>query len=156
MSTLNADIELIKSNIALTELRASFDGVIALRQVSVGAYATPNTHVAKLTKISPLKVEFAVPERYAGDVHKGANLTFRIEGKLKNYSAKVYALESIIDPSTHTLPIRAIYPNSNGELLPGRYASVELKRAEISDAIAVPLQAIIHEMGKDIILLYYD
>ena len=154
LATLNADIELVKANIALTELRAPFDGVIGLRQVSVGAYTTPTTQIAKLTKISPLKIEFAVPERYATDVQKGTNLTFRVEGKLKDYDAKVYALESKIDPITHTLPIRALYPNANGELLPGRYTSVLLKRAEISDAIAIPSQAIVPEMGKDIIYLY--
>ena len=67
LATLNADIDLIESNIAQTELRAPFDGVIGLRQVSVGTYASPTTIVAKLTKISPLKVEFAVPERYANE-----------------------------------------------------------------------------------------
>ncbi len=154
LASLNADIDLVKANIALTELRAPFDGVIGLRQVSMGQYASPSTVVAKLTRITPLKVEFAVPERYAGDVEKGTNLTFRIEGKLKDYSAKVYALESKIDPVTHTLPIRAIYPNTNGELLPGRYASVTLKRAEIDDAIAIPSQAIIPEMGKDLVYVY--
>ena len=154
LATLHADIELIKANISLTELRAPFDGVIGLRQVSVGAYATPTTQIAKLTRISPIKIEFAVPERYAGDVKKGTNLTFRVEGKLKDYSAKVYALESKIDPVTHTLPIRAIYPNTHGELLPGRYTSVLLKRAEIYDAIAIPSQAIVPEMGKDIVYLY--
>lgn len=38
-ATLKADIELIKANIAQTELRAPFDGIIGLRQVSEGAYA---------------------------------------------------------------------------------------------------------------------
>ncbi len=154
LATLHADIELVKANIELTELRAPFDGVIGLRQVSEGAYATPTTFIASLTKVSPLKIEFAVPERYASDITKGTNLTFNIEGKLNDYSAKVYAMESMIDPSTRTLPIRAIYPNTQRELLPGRYTSIKLKRAEIKDAIAIPSQAIIPEMGKDIIFLY--
>lgn len=55
LATLNADIEIIKANIELTELRAPFDGVIGLRQVSIGTYASPTTVVAKLTKIAPLK-----------------------------------------------------------------------------------------------------
>lgn len=50
LATLNADIDLVKANIAMTELRAPFDGVIGLRQVSVGSYASPTTIVAKLTK----------------------------------------------------------------------------------------------------------
>ena len=41
LATLNADIENIKANIDMTELRAPFDGIIGLRQVSTGAYAPP-------------------------------------------------------------------------------------------------------------------
>lgn len=96
LATLNADIDLIESNIAQTELRAPFDGVIGLRQVSVGTYASPSTIVAKLTKLSPLKVEFAVPERYANDVKTGAGLDFTLEGKLNTFHATVYARESKI------------------------------------------------------------
>ena len=154
LATLNADIDLIESNIAQTELRAPFDGVIGLRQVSVGTFASPSTIVAKLTKISPLKVEFAVPERYAGDVKVGAGLDFMLEGKLNAFHATVYARESKIDPITHTLTIRALYPNANGMVLPGRYASIKLNKDEIKDALAVPSEAIIPEMGKDKIFLY--
>ena len=153
LATLNADIDIVKANIALTELRAPFDGVIGLRQVSVGAYASPSTIVAKLTKISPLKVEFAVPERYAGQVKKGANLTFHLEGQLDGFDAKVYATESKIS-EMHSLTIRALYPNNNGTVLPGRYVSVHLKKEEIPNAIAVPSEAIVPEMGKDKIYLY--
>ena len=155
LATLNADIDIVKANIALTELRAPFDGVIGLRQVSVGAYASPSTIVAKLTKISPLKVEFSVPERYAGEVKRGANLIFNLEGKLDGFPAKVYATESKIS-DMHTLTVRALYPNSNGSILPGRYVSVQLKKEEIPNAIAVPSEAIVPEMGKDKIYLYKD
>lgn len=84
----------------------------------MGTYASPTTIVAKLTKISPLKVEFAVPERYANDVKTGAGLDFTLEGKLNTFHATVYARESKIDPTTHTLTIRALYPNANGAVLP--------------------------------------
>lgn len=154
LATLNADITLVKANIDQTELRAPFDGVIGLRQVSVGTYASPTTIVAKLTKLSPLKVEFAVPERYASDVKIGADLNFTLEGKLNAFHAKVYARESKIDPTTHTLTIRAMYPNAAGNVMPGRYATIRLSKEEIKDAIAVPSEAIVPEMGKDKIFLY--
>lgn len=154
LATLNADIEMVKANIALTELRAPFDGMIGLRQISVGSYASPTTIVAKLTKISPLKVEFNVPERYANQIKKGANLTFRLEGKLDAFNAKVYALESKIDLVTHDLTIRALYPNSNKTVMPGRYISILLKKEEMPNAIAIPTEAIVPEMGKDKVFLY--
>ena len=127
---------------------------MGLLQVSIGAYASPTTVVAKLTKITPLKVEFAVPERYARQVKKGTNLTFKVEGKLDAFSAQVYATESSIDTESHTMTVRAIFPNLNGELLPGRYADIQLKQTEIHDAIAIPSEAIVPEMGKNKVFVY--
>lgn len=154
LATLNADIENIKANIDMTELRAPFDGIIGLRQVSAGAYASPTTVVAKLTKVTPLKVEFSVPERYAREIKKGTNLDFHVEGKLNAYRAQVYATESSLDMETHSLTVRAIYPNRNGELLPGRYTDIRLKQKEIADAIAIPSEAIVPEMGRNKVFVY--
>ncbi len=154
LATLNADIESVKAQIEQTELRAPFDGVIGLRQVSVGSYASPSTIVATLTKVVPLKVEFAVSERYAADIERGANLSFTLEGSLNTYQAQVYARESRIDPDTRTLTVRALYPNPAGAVMPGRYVSISLKRQELEDALAVPSEAIIPEMGKDKVFCY--
>ena len=154
LATLQADIDIVKAEIELTELRAPFDGVIGLRQISVGAYASPTTVVSKLTRIVPLKVEFAVPEKYVNEVNPGTGLTFTIDGSLQNYSATVYAKESALDRNTHTLSVRAMYANPNGRLTPGRYASINLKKQEIQDAIAIPSEAIVPEMGKDKVFLY--
>ena len=153
LATLNADIESVEAQIAQTELRAPFDGIIGLRQVRVGTYASPTTIVAKLTKISPLKLEFSVSERYARDIQVGTNLTFTLEGSLDTYHAQVYARESSLDINTHTLTVRALYPNPSG-IMPGRYASITLKRQEYKDALAIPSQAIVPEMGKDKVFLY--
>ena len=154
LATLKADIDKIKAQIEMTELRAPFDGVIGLRQVSVGAYASPTTVIATLTSIKPIKVEFSVAERYANEVKRGSNLTFQVSGSIETYQAQVYATESSLDPETHNLPVKALYPNSNGELLPGLYADIRLKQKEIEDAIAVPAEAIVPEMGKSKVFAY--
>ena len=124
LAMLNADIAIVKSNIALTELRAPFDGVIGLRNVSEGAYASPSVVVAKLTKISPLKIDFFVPERYANQIKAGTRLSFTIEGRQERFEAAVYATESKVDVATRTLAVRAHYPNTRGTLLPGRFSSL--------------------------------
>ncbi|MBQ4519532.1 MAG: efflux RND transporter periplasmic adaptor subunit [Bacteroidaceae bacterium] len=154
LASLKADIELMKENIAQTELRAPFDGIIGLRQVSEGSYASTGTVVATLTKITPLKIEFAVPERYASVIKPGMNLTFNMDGHLESFPARIYATESKVDRITHTLPVRALYANSRGELLPGRFTNIHLKAQEISDAIAIPTEAIVPEMGVDKVFLY--
>ena len=154
LATLNADIEIVKSNIALTELRAPFDGIIGLRNVSEGAYASPDVVVAKLTKIAPLKIDFYVPERYASQIKPGTRPSLTLEARHERFEPALYATEAQVDVTTRTLAVRARYPNARGRLLPGRFATVQIRMHEIPDAIAVPTEAIVPEMGIDKVFLY--
>lgn len=154
LSGLRAEIDMVKAQIAQTELRAPFNGTIGLRQVSVGAYVTTAMPVAVLAKNSPLKIEFSVPERYAGHLPAGTPLTFTAEGDLKPRSAEVYASDSRVDADTRTYTVRARYANADGRLVPGRYVNVSLTTREYADALAVPTEAIVSEMGVDKVFLY--
>ena len=55
---------------------------------------------------------------------------------------------------TRTFTVRALYDNSDGALFPGRYVNVNLLTREYPDAIAVPSEAIVSEMGHDKVFLY--
>ena len=68
LQTISADINLINARISETELRAPFDGIIGLRYLSEGAYANSSTKIARLIKISPLKIEFSIPGKYAQEI----------------------------------------------------------------------------------------
>jgi membrane fusion protein (multidrug efflux system) len=154
LEKLHADIALAKARIAQTELRAPFDGIIGLRAVSEGAYASPTTLIAHLTKIIPLKIEFSVNEQYANDVVPGTGLTFKTDKGVREYNASVYAVESRVDLTTRTLKARAMFPNSDGKLKPGSSAYVEIKSNVIRNALAVPSEVVVKEVGKDIAYIY--
>ena len=157
LEVLQADIELVKARIIQTELRAPFDGIVGLRQVSEGAYATPTTVIVNLTRISPLKIEFSIPERFVSDITNGTNITFFMEDvsqRMHQYNAKVYAVESKVELETRTLNVRAIFPNERQTILPGRLLNVEIVTKEIENALTVPSEAVIPEMGKYIVYVY--
>lgn len=149
LAALKAEIDGVQAQIRQTELRAPFSGVVGLRKVSQGAFATTSTEVATLTKMNPLKVEFSVPERYAGTLQPGTPLTFTVEGDLEARDAKVYASDSRVDAETRTYTIRALYDNRDGRLVPGRYVSVNLTTKQYENTLAVPSEAIVSEMGID-------
>ena len=154
LQVLKAEIELVKARIALTELKAPFDGIIGLRSVSEGQFVDPSTRIATLTKTSPLKIEFSVNERQVNSIGKGTKLKFQVQDDLQIYEATVYAVESMLDTRTRTLRVRALYPNLGGKLKPGRSCSIEIQLNEISNAIAVPSEAVIAELGNDIAYIY--
>lgn len=145
-----ADIELVKAQIRETELRAPFDGLIGLRNVSEGAFATPSTEIAKLTKVSPLKLEVSLPEKFVTMVRPGTELTFHIDDDTTQYKSNVYAIESE-SSEIHTFTVRAYYPNLKREISPGRYASILLKLDYQADGISVPAESVIAEMGRQVV-----
>ena len=154
LQSLEADIMLIEARIAETELRAPFNGIVGLRMISEGAYATTQTKIVRLVKISPLKVEFSIPERYAGEVTPGFPISFSLDGIAKVFEAKVYAIDPKVDINTRTIVARALYPNSNEELKPGRFASVRALLSQITNTISIPTEALIPEMeGEKVYIL---
>lgn len=148
---IKADIELSKAQIALTELRAPFDGFIGLREVSEGAYISPSTKIAKLTMTSRLKLEFSIPGKYSHLVTKDMPVEFEIDGE--KYIATIYAKDSKIDIDTRTVMVRALYDNSEGKILPGQYAGITLEVLAEKNALAVPAEAITNEMGLTYVYL---
>ena len=154
LEKLKADIELVKTRISQTELRAPFDGIIGLRQVSEGTYASPSIIISQLTKIIPLKIEFSVNESEVNNVKAGTPLTFTFDNDLNKYQATVYAVESNLDRQTLTLKARALYANPGGRLKPGLSTNVEIKLQEIKNTLVIPSLSTVAEMGRDIAYVY--
>lgn len=154
LETLKADIELVKTRIQQTELRAPFDGMIGLRQVSEGAYASPSVVVTTLTKISPLKIEFSLTQNFVNTIKPGTEISFSVENDLGVYNASVYAVESRLDTRTLSLFARARYPNADGKMKPGQSASIRINLDRIDNAIVIPSISSIKEMGRDIAYVY--
>jgi membrane fusion protein (multidrug efflux system) len=154
LQALEADVLLIQARIAETELRAPFDGIIGLRLFSEGSFASPATKIVRLVKISPLKIEFSVPERYANEVKDGSPIEFEIDGNNNVFKASVYAVDPKVDIATRTISVRALYPNTREELKPGRFASITMRLSQINNTIAIPTEAIIPEMeGEKVFIL---
>ena len=152
LQTIVADINLVKARISETELHAPFDGIIGMRYLSEGSYANPSTKIAKLVKISPLKIEFSIPERYAGEVSLGFPVSFNVDDKI--YKASVYAVDPKINLETRTIVIRALYPNKDEELKPGRFTQITLLLSQIDNAVAIPTEALIPEMEGEMVYLF--
>ncbi len=47
-----------------------------------------------------------------------------------------------------------MYANVSNELIPGRYVSVKIMRSQIQNAVSVPSEAIIPEMGENMVFVY--
>ncbi|MDP5170034.1 MAG: efflux RND transporter periplasmic adaptor subunit [Bacteroidia bacterium] len=111
ISSIEADKKELDVMIDYAAIRAPFSGLVGLRSVSPGAYLAAGSPVARLVQVDPLKLEFSVPEQYAGQVKKGQLLRFSISGNDSVFLGTVYALEPVITETTRALRVRANVPN---------------------------------------------
>jgi len=141
--SLKAQTQLIQAQIAKTSIKAPFSGKIGLRDISLGAYITPTTLITKLVSSNQVKISFSIPEKYASEVENNTPIKFTIPNNSEKFSAKIYAIEPEIETSTRTLKIRAIAENSNGNLLAGTFATIELPLKNIKGAISIPSESVV-------------
>jgi membrane fusion protein (multidrug efflux system) len=159
LNTVNvrhAEIALTDAQIAKTEIRAPFDGIAGLRYVSEGAFVNAASRIATVQRIDTLKVDFAVPEKYADRIRVGSPIAFKVAGRPQKFAGKVYAYDPRIDTETRTLLIRALCPNPDEVLLPGAFANVELTIGETSDALLVPAEALIPDFQASFVWVVRD
>jgi membrane fusion protein, multidrug efflux system len=151
--SIKADIEVLKVQIHKTEVLAPYDGVIGLRNISLGAEVTPSTSLATIRAVKQLKLDFSVPEKYSSLVQPGTKVQFTIQGNDNKYDAAVMATEEGIDVYTRNLKVRALVTGSTVSIIPGAFANVELRLKENKSALMVPTQAIIpRERDKQLII----
>jgi membrane fusion protein (multidrug efflux system) len=155
-NSLQAEVDLLRAQIAKTEIHAPFNGVVGLRGVSEGAIVNPNTEIATLQDISRLKLDFSAPERYGPLLIVGGKVSFKIEGYAKDYEATIYALEPRIDRNTRTIQIRALTEPADRSMLPGAFANVEIPLERVDNALMVPTQALIPDLKSYKLFVYSD
>lgn len=140
---LKADMDIVRTAIRKTEVRAPFSGRLGLKNISPGAYVTPASIITTISQVSQLKLEFTVPEKYGTQLRTGRMVSFSIDGVEKKFAASVIATEDYVDESTRSLTIRALIKDKDPLLLPGAFAKVELTLEKGEDAIMIPNNAIL-------------
>jgi len=143
LAGVNADIDVVQAQIAKTEIRAPFPGVIGIRNVSEGSIVGPADVIASIQQIDPVKIDFSIPEKYVNNVKPGDAVQFTIEGSDETFTATVNAIDPKIDPVNRRVVIRALCQNSQGKIFPGAFARVRLNLGDIQNTIMIPTQAVV-------------
>jgi membrane fusion protein (multidrug efflux system) len=144
-----AEVEILRAQkatqqveLAKTRIRAPFAGQTGIRLVSEGALVKPETILTTLQDLSRIKVDFPLPERYAGEVKAGQKFTFTVAGNANVFQGEVAVIEPAADAATRSLRVRGICTNPKG-LLPGGFAEVTLRLDTVENGFAIPTQAVV-------------
>ncbi len=156
VSNIKADMELLKVQISQTELRAPFNGRLGLRNISLGAYVTPLDIITNISQVNVVKVEFAVPERYASEMVAGKLITLNAANNNKKYEARILAAQNVIAEESRNLMVRAVVQNTDNSLPPGAFVRVAISVGNNAAAIMVPTEAVIPSTRTRKLILVRD
>lgn len=133
-----------KSNLDSATITAPFSGRLGLRLVSIGDYINVGQPIVSLQSLDPIIVNFSVPEIYLDKIAIGNTVKVRSDAfPGKTFVGKIYAFDSIIDPTTRTLAVRASLPNPDQKLLPGAFVLVNTFVGTDQPLVVIPQTALV-------------
>lgn len=151
-------VDIAKKEIEDCVIKAPFEGVVSLNDISVGASVNENTELFTVVDIDPIKIDFRVPAQYLKNISKGQTVNVTIDSFMdQKFEASVDAIDALVDPQSHTISVRATIDNKNNLLKSGLFARLDLEVGAKDNAIIVPSFAVQVNGDEEFVykLIYY-
>ncbi len=125
--------------------RTGLINVFAGSLVQANASATP---LVTITQMDPIAITFPLPQRNLNDaLHSMENPESLVSASLpdtdKKFLGKLQFVDNVVDASSGTIKVKAVFENKELKLWPGAYANLELSIKTLKDAIVVPQDAVV-------------
>ncbi|HTZ83758.1 MAG TPA: efflux RND transporter periplasmic adaptor subunit [Candidatus Acidoferrales bacterium] len=147
----------IRAAIARKTIRAPFTGVLGIRQVSLGQYLAAGQAIVSLQSLSPIYVNFGVPQQETSKVIPGHVLRVtNSELPGMGFTGRIIAIDSVINEQTRNIQIQAVVTNKDNRLRPGMFVQVELPLGKPHDVIPLPASAISYAPYGDSVFVVTD
>ncbi|MFO1171628.1 MAG: efflux RND transporter periplasmic adaptor subunit [Hyphomicrobiaceae bacterium] len=147
-----ATVELARLKIDRHVLRAPFDGVARMRNVSVGAFIGVGTPIVGIEKIDVLKVDFRIPEILLAAVKVGQKVTVEVDAlPEQTFDGTIYAIDPAVDVNGRSLWVRAKLTNESNLLRPGLFARITIRGLDEREVVLVPESAIVPRGGESLV-----
>jgi multidrug efflux system membrane fusion protein len=149
--TDQGQIDAAKLNLVYCHIVSPISGIVGLQQVNVGNYVTPAepNGLVVITQLKPITVQFTLPEDQIPpllkQLHAGRTLTASAWDRDNTQQLATGTLQSVdsqIDPTTGTIKLKAIFPNTDGSLFPQQFVNVVLLLDTLHGATLIPQAAI--------------
>jgi membrane fusion protein (multidrug efflux system) len=139
----DAQVAEIKAAIERKIIRAPFSGLLGIRQVNLGQYLAPGDPVVPLQSLSPIYVNFGVPQQDAGRVRVGRPVRITAEDAAgMEFTGRITAINSVVDEDTRNVQVQATLANPDGRLRPGMFVEAEVTQGAPRTVVTLPSPAI--------------
>ncbi|QFH74251.1 efflux RND transporter periplasmic adaptor subunit [Citrobacter freundii] len=164
VAVAKADLEQATINLRYANVTSPIDGISGKSSVTVGALVTANQENSLVTvqRLDPIYVDLTQSvqdflrlkeEKANGKIAQQQGkipVELMLEnGKPYRHTGTLEFSDPAVDETTGSVTLRAIFPNPEGEILPGMYVTALLDEGSQQNVLMVPQQGITHnEQGK--------
>ena len=151
VQTDQGSVDAAKVNLAYCHIVSPIDGQVGLRQVDLGNYVqtSSTTGLVVVTQMQPISVLFSVPEDNLPDiiqrVRGGATLGVEAYDRANTRllaTGQLGTIDNVIDTTTGTLKLRALFANPDELLIPNQFVNARLLVNTMRNTPRVPVPAV--------------
>jgi cobalt-zinc-cadmium efflux system membrane fusion protein len=126
-----------------------FDGIIISRSINEGQIVNPQDDLFHVADLSKLWAVANIPEQQSSFIQKDEVVEIEIPAlDNKKLNAKIIFEDSIVDPQTRTVMVRAELDNTNLLLKPDMLTSMHISSKKISK-MAIPISSVVRENDRN-------
>lgn len=143
LESLQAQVEAKQAVIRKKNIRAAFAGELGIRRVSPGRYVAAGEEIVSLVALSPIFIEFTLPERLLGRLEAAQSVQVTVPAWPEQiFTGRIHAVTPDIDEATRSVRVRSIHENADGRLRPGMFAEVRVLEDRERVVLTLPQQAV--------------
>jgi len=138
-------------------LKAPFSGRLGIRQVDLGQYLAAGTLVVTLQKLTPIYVDFMLPQQSVAQVKVGQKMRAKVDaypGKV--FEGTIAAISPKVEIGSRNVMVRATLANDDQTLIPGMFATVDIDVGAPQDLLTLPQTAITYNAYGNIVYVVDD
>ncbi|MCU1244991.1 MAG: Efflux transporter, family, subunit [Acidobacteria bacterium] len=154
VGALRAAVEQARLNLSWTRVTSPISGVAGIAQAQVGNLVGPQTVLATVSKVDPIRVRYQMSEQeYLQFQHDAAMRSAELalvlsDGSVFPQKGRLLLSDRDVNVKTGTIATIGIFPNPGNVLRPGQYAKVRAATELRRGAILVPQRAVNQMQGE--------
>lgn len=166
LQSSEASLKTAKLNLSYTTIKAPISGRIGRKSLSIGDLVSPESGVlVTIVTVDPMYITFDISEKLMANANRRNNGTTdtpkalpipAIElpnGEMYDEQGKFDFVDNRVDPATGTVKVRAVFPNPNGRLIPGQYATAVVSESESKKVILIPQASVSEDQQGHFVML---
>lgn len=168
VTVAKANLATARINLDYTRVFAPIAGRIGRSSVTKGALVTAGqaTALATIQNLTQIYVDvnqsstdmMKLRREMKANTRSNPEATLFIDGDTDAYAGKGEILFSdvTVDEGTGMVQLRILFPNKDGELLPGLFVKARVEQSRLADAITVPQQSVVRNADGSILVWIVD